>query len=210
MQKLLTFSRTLCHELRGVSWVKADDKAKQFWVQAKNCRPCKLQDTRFQVFMYYKSSWQWKLISCIGVSKIDSLRIAWLLDCLILVFWIILVCLCIGMTRSSCFHLSQPHKLNQTVPRSGMFHEYMWLILHLGRPEGSRYSAGKVGTATDVKPAFMRTWKGGSYCIGENVDCSGARYTVERWGKLILLMLMSVDFDAFCSRFWPSLWCNMS
>jgi len=27
---------------------------------------------------------------------------------------------------------------------SGMFHEYMWLILHLGRPEGSRYSAGKV------------------------------------------------------------------
>ena len=59
------------------------------------------------------------------------------------------------MTRSSCFHLSQPHKLNQTVSRSGMFHEYMWLILHLGRPEGSRYSAGKVGTAwTDVKPAF--------------------------------------------------------
>lgn len=62
------------------------------------------------------------------------------------------------MTRSSCFHLSQPHKLNQTVSRSGMFHEYMWLILHLGRPEGSRYSAGKVGTAwTDVKPAFMLT-----------------------------------------------------
>lgn len=27
---------------------------------------------------------------------------------------------------------------------SGVFHEYMWLMLHLARPEGSRYSPGKV------------------------------------------------------------------
>ena len=78
MQKLPSFSRTLCHELRGVSWVKADDKAKRFLVQTKNCRPCKLQDIlslslslclcSFQAFIYCKSPWQWKLVSCIVVS----------------------------------------------------------------------------------------------------------------------------------------------
>ena len=62
---------------------------------------------------------------------------------------------CFGLFWFAC--VSWPDPAASTTPviaaqatrpcpvRSGVFHEYMWLMLHLGRPEGSRYSAGKVG-----------------------------------------------------------------
>ena len=36
-----------------------------------------------------------------------------------------------------------PRHKNTPWLRSGVFHEYMWLMLHLARPQGSRYSPGK-------------------------------------------------------------------